>query len=48
MPGNEFTQRQVDRVALGFRTDQTLSLAQDIVIDVNIGSHTHQVTPDVL
>jgi hypothetical protein len=45
MPGNEFTQRHVDRVALGFRTEQALSLAQDTVVDVNIGSHTHQFTP---
>jgi hypothetical protein len=48
MPGNEFTQRQVDRVALGFRTKQALSLAQDIVVDVNVGSHTHHVTQAVV
>jgi len=48
MPGDEFTQRQVDRVALGFRTDQTLSRAQGLVVDVDIGSHTHQFTPAVV
>jgi hypothetical protein len=48
MPGNEFTQGQVDRVALGFGTDQALSLAQDVVVDVNIGPHTHQFTHTVV
>jgi len=33
---------------LDFRTDQALSLAQDVVVDVNIGTHTHQVTSAVV
>jgi hypothetical protein len=41
-------QRQLDCVALGFRTNQALRLAQDVVIDVNVGSHTHHVAQAVV
>lgn len=45
MPGDEFTQRQIHRLTLRPRTDQALSLAQDLVIDVDVRPHTHHVAP---
>jgi hypothetical protein len=45
MPGHEFTQRNVDRVALRSGAYQALGFPQDVVVDVDVRPHTHKLTP---
>jgi hypothetical protein len=42
---HELAQRKVDRLALGARAGQRLSLLQDVVIDLDVGPYTPDDTP---
>jgi hypothetical protein len=45
MAGNQLAQRYIDRLALRASPYQLLSFVQNVIVDLDVGSHTPEYTP---